>query len=291
MLQSNLNSPSVQLKDSYQWLEERTRNLAELDPESPSVTYAEVLQKIYTEGLEIYSRTDRDNPVLLCRLEQLVAEVLLDLALVEKESAAKRIYLDQCHQSCKRVLEILKENDIPGFTASILPRVIAILGTAYQCPGPVKSTFLENTLRDAGTYLERSLDELETDRRLAVDGLFQARFLATSIIDFDKPSDRQIVLEKAAGLYRQALTHSRRALDSSLEQQAEGGLTSVEQALAQPGMPVPGLPPLPGAQSQDPLKAVHAAFRDLQCPQCGTPIFPDAKFCHSCGAPLAVAKL
>jgi hypothetical protein len=281
----------------YDWLEEQIQQLSTLTPDGDTHAYVSALQKMIAEGSEKL-QADKEDPVLECHLQQLLAEARLDMALVEKADDTRQALLEASYQGCARVISTLQSQKMCGLSCTFLPRTIAILGYVFYNIAPEKESLLTAAQKEAMDLLESSLAQQQLDREKAVDLISTGRFLAGSISDISNLSDRRVMLENALDNFRQAAYLSGRAFDFNLAGQAQEIQATLEVALSSPDLSILSLP-LPTVETSNPLEPVDRYLAALAssapvsspaveavCRKCGSPLKPGKKFCGVCGAPI-----
>ncbi len=283
---------------AYDWLENQTALLGELDPDKNSGLYAEALQKMISEGSEKLAHSDKEDPVLFCNLQRLLAEARLDLALVEAQADDRDTLLYESFQHCAVVISTLQTQKIYGLTCTLLPRTLAILGYVFYNIAPEKNSLLYAAQKEAIDLLESSLAQQQLDREKAADLMAAGRFLVHSLNDISNPADRRVVLEQALDNFRQAAYLAGGAFDFDLNGQAQKCQTAVEAALSSPGLSTPSLP-LPAHMTGDPLEPIDRYLAaqaipapvslpaaEAVCRKCGSPLKTGKNYCGVCGAPV-----
>ncbi len=264
-MDQNKMTPQVSEQDdqAYQWLEECTGLIASLKLDQSPELYSSTLLKMAFEGQKQLALVSSEDAVLVSYLNLLVAEVLVDLALVEKGASTRKMFLSEGYEYCMQAVSILEDQGISGLACSALPRALTILSAGYKAANEDQRPALEANLKKVSDLLDEFRVKQAYDRKKAVGKLLDGRVLALSTAEVTNPADRRQVLEKAAAFLRQASGLSGLAFDDNLARQAEETLAAVEKSLAKKDLPVPVLPLPPAPPEPEALsdEAVEMKLR------------------------------
>jgi len=274
--------------------------IGELKPDQDPEQYSSTLLKMVFEGQKQLARARPGDPVLYDYLNLLLAEAQVDLALVEKDTRTRKMFLTEGCEYCQQAVANLEERGISGMACRALPRVLIILTGAYQAAADDQRPAVETSLKKAADLLDEFRVQQTYERQKAVEKLLEGRVFALSTAEMPNPADRRQVLEKAAASLRYAAGLSGVAFDDGLTKQAEETLEEIEKCLSSDSLPVPVLP-MPAAKAPA-LKSPKQSSQRKQsstltnvmppapvsapqfCATCGAQLTPGIRFCGECGS-------
>jgi hypothetical protein len=270
-----LQDPPDQDAPAYMWLEENTSLLADLSPSLGAEPYRRALEKIASAGKDQLAHADPEDPALSFFLSLLTTEAQIDLAMVADEPDKRGALISEGCESCRGMLVGLEKQNMSGFAAIILPRILVLLSGAFLAASPNLRPEVENCVKQASDLLDEFRLRQTCQRELAAQRLLEGRILALSISGMPDPTDRRLVLQKAGASLRQAAGLSALALDDELGKEVETCLIAVAQSLSSADLPIPVFF-TSGIENMQTNQA-------LVCKNCGADLAPTSRFCANCG--------